>query len=342
MALELVRRGQGCWRRLMLAILLCVVATGWVVAGEPERGLSRDAVWRSIFQRPAQLPPAFNQAQDAAKAALGALLFTDVRLSGDGARACASCHDPAKGFTDGRARALALDGSALRRNVPSLYNLAWSPYYFADGRAASLEDQARMPITAPDEMAGNFVTIIERLKADTQMAAKFARAFPVTPEVREVTLVSALAAFERTLVSPETRFDRWVAGDDGALSDQEHAGFDIFVGKAGCVGCHGGWRFTDDGFRDIGLRGDDPGRSAIVGGSPELRQFKTPGLRQLTLTAPYMHDGQLATLRDVVDHYAGGLVKRPSLDSNLVRDLTLSEAEKEALVAFLKSLSAGE
>lgn len=335
-------REPNTWRLLVMTVLLAgAAATGLALAGgESDPTLaSRDAVWRSIFARPSPLPPALNQAEDAAKVALGAQLFVDARLSGDGSRSCASCHDPARGFTDGRARALARDGSALNRNVPSLYNLAWSAHYFADGRAASLEDQARVPITAVNEMAGDFASITRKLNADARMAANFARAFPATPEVSEATLVAALAAYERTLVSRQTRFDRWVAGDDGALSDRERAGFSLFVGKAGCVGCHGGWRFTDDGFRDIGLPGDDPGRSAIVGGSPDLRQFKTPGLRELTRTAPYMHDGSLATLRDVVDHYAGGFVKRPSLDSNLVRDLTLSEAEKLALIAFLRSLS---
>lgn len=339
-------RGSSRWRLLLVTVVLAgaaAIGVALAVAGDPDPiQISRNAVWRSIFARPAPMPPAFNQAEDAIKAALGAKLFADRRLSGDGSRACASCHDPARGFTDGRTRALARDGSALQRNVPSLYNLGSNAHFFADGRAASLEDQARVPITAAEEMAGNFAMITRKLNADTQLAADFARAFPATPEVSEATLVAALAAYERTLLSPETRFDRWVAGDDGALSDVERAGFSLFVGKAGCVGCHGGWRFTDDGFRDIGLPGDDPGRSAIVGGSPDLRQFKTPGLRELTRTAPYMHDGSLATLRDVVDHYAGGFVKRPSLDSNLVRDLSLSEAEKWALIAFLSSLSSTE
>lgn len=337
-------RELNTWRLLVVTVLLAgATALGLAQAGEPDPTLaSRDAVWRSIFARPHPLPAALNQAQDAAKVALGAQLFVDARLSGDGARACASCHDPAHGFTDGRARAIARDGSALKRNVPSLYNLAWSAHFFADGRAASLEDQARVPITAANEMAGDFATITRQLNADAHLVANFASAFPATPEISEATLVAALAAFERTLVSPETRFDRWVAGDEGALSDHERAGFALFVGKAGCVGCHGGWRFTDDAFRDIGLAGDDPGRSAIVGGSPDLRQFKTPGLRELTRTAPYMHDGSLATLRDVIDHYAGGFIKRPSLDSNMVRDLSLSEAEKLALIAFLKSLASTE
>ncbi len=319
---------------------LFILGTAMALAGEPVPSLaSRDAVWRSIFARPVQSPNSANDPSHDAKVALGAQLFTDKRLSGDDTRACVSCHQPERGFTDGLAKAQARDGSALKRNTPSLFNLAWAPHFFTDGRAATLEDQARVPITAPDEMAAYFSAITTRLAADAETAGMFAKAFPAQPEVSEANVLAALAAYERTLISPETRFDQWVKGDDAALSSLERDGFSLFVGKGGCVGCHGGWRFTDDGFRDIGLPGDDPGRSAIVGSSPDLRQFKTPGLRELTHTAPYMHDGSLATLRDVVDHYAGGFVKRPSLDSNLVRDLRLSDAEKDALIAFLKMLS---
>jgi cytochrome c peroxidase len=327
-------------KRLLTGVVMFGTAAALAIAGEPEPSLaSRDAVWRSIFVRPVQnAAPVADPANDA-KVALGALLFTDTRLSGDGRRACASCHDPARGFTDGLAKAQARDGSALKRNAPSLFNLAWAPHFFADGRAATLEDQARVPITAADEMAGDFATITARLSADAEMAGRFAKSFPSKPEVNETHVLAALATYERTLVSPETRFDQWVKGDDAALTPQEREGFSLFVGKGGCVGCHGGWRFTDDGLRDIGLPGEDPGRSAIVGSSPELRQFKTPGLRELMRTAPYMHDGSLATLRDVIDHYTGGFVKRPSLDSNLVRDLRLADPEKEALIAFLKALS---
>jgi len=322
--------------------LIVSVAAG-AVAGNPAKAApARDAVWRSIFARPAANLAAASNAVEAAKAALGAKLFLDVRLSGDGTRSCASCHDPARAFSDGRARGLGRDGSDLQRNTPGLYNLGWSHVFFADGRAASLEDQARVPITAINEMAGDFPGIAGRFSTDSQMVAKFASAFPAQPGISEANVLAALAAYERTLVSPWTRFDDWVAGNDEALSPVEQQGFDLFVGRGGCVGCHGGWRFTDDGLRDIGLPGNDPGRSAIVGGPAELRQFKTPGLRELTRTAPYMHDGSLASLRAVVDHYAGGFVKRPSVDSNLVRDLELSEADKDALIAFLKTLSSGQ
>ena len=297
-------------------------------------GVTREAVWRAIFARPAQSPAA---PDDAAKVALGHDLFRDVRLSGSGRASCASCHDPQRAFTDGRKTAVGPAGAPLPRNAPALYDLAWATSFFWDGRAASLTEQAKVPILAPDELAGDFGTIAQRLARDPGMAARFAAAFPATPGVTETAVLEALAAYERSLVSPETRFDRWIAGDDTALTGEEQRGFDIFVGKGGCVSCHGGWRFTDDAFHDIGLPGDDLGRGALVSGG--LPEFKTPSLREAAHTAPYMHDGSLATLADVVDHYAGSLTPRPSLAPTIVRDLKLTKEEKAALVAFLGTLS---
>lgn len=296
--------------------------------------VTRDAVWRAIFARPAARPAA---PDDAAKVALGHDLFRDVRLSGSGRASCASCHDPAQAFTDGRKTAVGPGGAVLERNAPALYDLAWATSFFWDGRAASLVEQARVPILAPNELAGDFPSIAEALSHDPEMSARFATAFPAAPAVTETEILAALAAYERSLVSPETRFDRWVSGDDEALTGEERQGFDIFVGKGGCVSCHGGWRLTDDAFHDVGVPSDDHGRGALVpGGLPE---FKTPSLREVARTAPYMHDGSLATLQDVVRHYSGGLVLRPSLAPAVVRDLKLTEKEKADLVAFLKTLS---
>lgn len=188
-------------------------------------------------------------------------------------------------------------------------------------------------------MAGDFPTITRRLEADAAFAARLAVVFPGSQGVTEDVVLGALAAYVRSLASPRSRFDAWVAGDDAALDDEERKGFAIFVGKGGCVSCHGGWRFTDDAFHDIGMSGSDLGRGALASGEPGLPEFKTPSLREVGHTAPYMHDGSLATLEDVVAHYSGDLVQRPSLAPTLVRDLKLSTAEKAALVAFLKTLS---
>jgi cytochrome c peroxidase len=325
-----------------LGILALLMAASLAEAGAgapPSPPQSRDGLWRMIFARPAVTAPDVPAPSE--PIALGRDLFHDTRLSGDGSRSCASCHDPERGFSNGAPRGVGLDGRPLQRNVPGLFNLAWGKAFYWDGRAPTLEAQARSPIVAANEMSGDFATIIARLEADAAIEARFQKAFPERPSVTEASILAALAAYERTLVSPRTRFDRWVAGDDGALPGQEMEGFSIFVGKGGCVACHGGWRFTDDAFHDIGLRSDDPGRGAIPGGVPGLRQFKTPGLRELGSTAPYMHDGSLATLRDVVDHYAGNLERRPSLATNVRRDLALNETEKQALVAFLLTLSSG-
>jgi cytochrome c peroxidase len=143
----------------------------------------------------------------------------------------------------------------------------------------------------------------------------------------------------RSLVSPPTRFEAWIGGEAEALRPAEVRGFGLFVGKAGCVLCHVGWRFTDDRFHDIGLPGRDGGRGAVPGGTPGLREFKTPGLRELAHTAPYMHDGSLATLEAVVRHYTGGFVARPSLATHINRKLRLSAQEKADLIAFLRTLS---
>ncbi len=296
--------------------------------------VTREAVWRAIFARPAESPAA---PDDAAKVALGRDLFRDVRLSGSGRASCASCHDPARAFTDGRKTAVGPAGAMLTRNTPALYNLAWATSFFWDGRAPSLAEQAKVPILAPAELAGDLSSIAQDLSRDEEMSTRFAVAFPAAPRITEVEILDALAAYERSLVSPQTRFDRWVEGDVEALTAQELEGFDIFVGKGGCVSCHGGWRLTDDAFHDIGLPGTDLGRGALVpGGLPE---FKTPSLREAAHTAPYMHDGSLATLEDVVRHYTGGLVMRQSLAPTVVRDLKLTNEEKADLVAFLKTLS---
>jgi cytochrome c peroxidase len=174
------------------------------------------------------------------------------------------------------------------------------------------------------------------------MAARFAAAFPENPRVTEANIRAALASFERTLVSPKTRFDRWVEGDEAALDPEERAGFALFVGKAGCVACHKGWRFTDEAFHDIGLPGPDLGRGEALKLAAADHAFKTPSLRERVWTAPYMHDGSLATLEAVVAHYAGRVIERPALSADLKRRLDLSPEERGQLVAFLATLSSDD
>ena len=309
---------------------------------QPSQAQSPDieAIWKEKLRRPASPPPSpAENPLTADKIALGARLFGDVRLSGKGQRSCASCHRPERAFTDGRRRALALSGAPLRRNTPHLWNLAWGKSFFWDGRAPSLEVQVRMPIDEPQEMGGDWGTIERRLGEDADLVAQLRIALPEEPAVAQASILKALAAYVRSLVSPPTRFDAWVEGNAQALSPGEIGGFRLFIGKGGCVLCHVGWRFTDDRFHDIGLPGSDAGRGAVPGGTPGLMAFKTPSLRELAHTAPYMHDGSLATLAAVVKHYTGGFVRRPSLATNMNRDLELGAGEKSDLIAFLRTLS---
>lgn len=325
-------------------------------AQSPVSPLQRDAAGsidalKLVFRRPDGAPPgSVSGSSGAARVGLGRRLFFDPRLSVDGTMSCATCHAPGRGFGDGRALARGRDGTTLQRNTPALWNLAWATRLFWDGRSATLEEQARVPLEHPNELALGVEGAVARLATLPAYRAAFARAFPQSTDTASpaptfpVTgdrLLAAIAAYERTLVSPRTRFDRWIDGDAGALTAVEIEGFRLFAGKARCLACHGGWRFTDERFHDIGLRSPDPGRGALPGLAGETRRFKTPSLRELARSAPYMHDGSLPDLDAVVSHYAGALDRRASLADELKRDTALTTAERARLVAFLRTLSSG-
>ena len=273
------------------------------------------------------------------KRALGERLFHDKQLSADRSIACASCHIRTKGFADGRPQGRGLSGVALKRHTPSLWNLAWAVPVFWDGRARSLEDQVAGPIEAPDEMGQPVASVVALLSADPSYAQAFAVAFPDDPRVTAENLSRAIATFERTLVSPRTRFDRWIDGDEKALTAREIDGFRLFTGKAQCSNCHSGWAFTDSAFHDIGLPSEDRGRGAVLRLPAAEYAFKTPGLREIGRSAPYMHDGSLKSLDAVVRHYESGTVARPTLSADLPRGLKLDARERNALVAFLATLT---
>ena len=238
-----------------------------------------------------------------------------------------------------RSQGRGVPGRALKRHTPTLWNLAWSSPVFWDGRARSLEEQVAGPIKSPDEMAQPMAALIARLAADPATVRAFAEAFPEAPQVDAANLAKAIATYERTFVSPDTRFDRWIAGDERALTRNEIAGFKLFTGKARCVNCHSGFAFTDYAFHDIGLPGDDRGRGAVLRLEVAEHAFKTPGLREIGRSAPYMHDGSLATLEDVLRHYVSGIVDRPTLSKDLTRGIKLSDAERADLIAFLGTLT---
>ena len=297
------------------------------------------AALKAAFRRPAKVPFPANNPYSEQKRALGEALFHDKRLSVDGSLACASCHERGRGFADGKVEGRGVPGRALKRHTPTLWNLAWSSPVFWDGRARSLEEQVAGPIESPDEMAQPLGALIERLAADSATARAFAEAFPEAPRADAANLARAIATYERTFVSPSTRFDRWVDGDAQALTRNEIAGFKLFTGKAQCVKCHRGFTFTDYAFHDIGLPGDDRGRGAVLRLEAAEHAFKTPGLREIGRSAPYMHDGSLATLEDVLRHYVSGIVDRPTLSKDLTRGIRLSDAERGDLIAFLGTLT---
>ena len=289
------------------------------------------------------------------EAALGQALFNDPALSVDGTMACVTCHVPEQGFTlNGSATAMGRGGKPLRRNAPSLLNVGLYSSWFLDGRAATLEQQVWGPLLHEDEMSNpDPEALVGRLRATPRYQQAFNEVFGENPSAHNIA--RALAAFERDLSPGESRFDKWYFGKRAdALSAQEQAGFTVFV-WSGCDACHRvGARdgsFTDNQFHNIGLGFDrarraganaqpqpDAGRMEITRSAEHRWQFRTPSLRNVALTAPYMHDGSLATLRDVVDWYNEGGGEDPAKRRFLHR-LGLSESQKLQLIAFLRSLT---
>ena len=284
------------------------------------------ATLKAKFVRPTFVPQPADNPPSPARIALGKRLFEDKELSSTGTVACASCHDPRLSFSDGEPRGKGITGKRLVRHTPSLWNVAFSPLLFWDGRAASLEEQVRFPVEHPDEMGDTLDNAVHRFARHESYERDFAAAFPDDPTISSRTIARALAAYERTLVSPPTRFDRWVAGDAEALSPSEISGLQLFAGKGRCISCHTGFAFTDRNFYDIGLPGADKGRGKEIDLRAADYAFKTPTLRELAWTAPYMHDGSLATLEDVIDHYEKGGVQRPTRSRDLPRNLKLTAA----------------
>ena len=253
----------------------------------------------------------------AEKVALGRRLFQDPRLSRDGKIACATCHDPARAFTDGRSVAVGVSGRQGRLNVPTLVNRAWGRLFFWDGRVRTLEEQVLRPIEDPNEM-------------DLPVRDAAARVGVSTSELSE-----ALAGYVRSIMSGDSSYDRFIAGDRNALTDEQQMGLQIFRGKGNCTRCHVGPTFTDESLHNTGVAWRD-GRLADKGGGEGT--FKTPTLREVARTAPYMHDGSLDALQQVVEFYDRGGNTNPALDPE-IRPLRLTDGEKRALLAFLSSLT---
>ena len=300
---------------------------------------------------------------------LGRLLFFDARLSANDSVACVTCHVPEKAFTDNSRVSTGINGRQGTRNAPTVINRIAGSEQFRDGRAATLEEQAKGPLISPIEMGmPDYEAVINKVKNIAGYRVLFERAFDREPTIDD--LARAIASFERTIVSGNSRWDQYLAGDVAALTEAEIRGLVIFQSKGRCTQCHSGWNFTDEKYHNIGIDWDlpepDKGRFNVTNNENDNGAFRTPTLREVAHTGPYMHDGRFNTLEQVVDYYSSGVIANPYLDvelrrSNLsleetlelysednrpekredflVQELKLTEQEKSDLVAYMKALT---
>ncbi len=271
------------------------------------------------------------------KIELGKQLYFDKRLSRDNTLSCASCHDPKKGWTNGDRFATGIKGQVGDRSAPTIINAAYQSNQFWDGRAKEVEGQALGPIQNPIEMDMTLPELTARLNKIDGYRQQFQKVFG--SDATEQAVAKALASFERTILSGNTPYDRYQAGDKNALSESADRGRKIFFNKAFCSACHAGPNFTDGAFHNIGVGMDkkdpDLGREAVSKLLGDRGSFKTPTLREIARTAPYMHDGSLKTLEDVIEHYRRGGVANPQLDEEIF-PLKVTDEEKKDLITFLK------
>jgi cytochrome c peroxidase len=269
---------------------------------------------------------------------LGRRLFFDTELSSDRSRSCSSCHLPERSFSDSVAHSAGVEGRTGKRNAPSLVNRAWSTSLTWDGRAGSLEDQVLLPIKDTRELNLPIDEVLERLTADPSYRSQFRDAFSALPD--STTLARALASYVRVIRAGDAPFDRYRAGDREALSPSARRGLSLFFGRAGCAQCHTGANLTDDKFHNtgVGVTYSDSGRAYVTKQVTDAGAFRTPSLRDVAGTGPYMHDGSLATIEAVLDFYNTGGIANPNLDHS-IKPLKLSSAEKQDLADFLRALS---
>jgi cytochrome c peroxidase len=313
-----------------------------------------------------------------ARAALGKRLFFESRLSGDGTVACATCHDPVRAFTDGRPASVGIHGRVGQRNAPTVLNALYNKHQFWDGRVTTLEQQAALPITDPFEMGSATIgDAVSRIADDKDYQTEFLQAFGRA--VNEQDMLSAIAAYERTLASFDSLFDHFIAGEANAISDSAKRGWDLFNTKARCNLCHAltedhqdATLFMDNDFHNIGVgilrhhvvslaqraerelaQGDLPaidiaaitsdlsvlGRFLVTHKQEDIASFKTPDLRNVLVTGPYFHDGSMQTLWDVMDHYNKGDGITDPWLDKDMQPLALTEPEIDDVVAFLASLT---
>jgi len=331
-------------RRILFLIFPFLIAAQFVVAGDPpDKPLTGVNVQILGPQRLGNLPAVTippDNPQTPAKILLGKQLYFDTRLSKDNTVSCATCHNPAMGWSDAGPTSVGIKGQHGGRRAPPVSNAAYLPLQFWDGRAPSLEEQAKGPIANPIEMGNTHEVMIRTVTDIPGYVEEFKAVFGPVPLTVDL-VAQAIASFERTVVTTDSPFDRYVKGDEAALTEQEKMGLEIFNGKGHCSACHWGPNFTDGRFHNLGVKPQDPakpdlGRYEITKDPRDKGAFKTPIVRDAALRAPYLHDGSEKTLESLVDFYnRGGDTDDPNLDP-LIVPLDLSQAEKDALVAFMK------
>jgi cytochrome c peroxidase len=289
------------------------------------------------------MPIPTDNVQSDAKVKLGRQLYFDGRLSANNEISCATCHDPKTGWAGHDATDTGVGGRVGTRNSGTIINAGYMKYQFWDGRAGSLEEQALGPIHNPVEMGETLENVVRKLNAIPGYMREFQDVFQ--SEVTIDGIAKAIAAFERTIVSGPSPYDRFVEGDKKALSAEALRGMEIFNGKGTCVACHNGPLFSDQSFHNLGIGMNaakpDVGREAVTKDPKDRGKFKTPGLRNVANTYPYMHDGQTPTLEAVIELHNKGGIPNPNLDP-VIKPLGLTETEKKDLVAFLKALTGPE
>ena len=324
-----------------LCPLICVILLGTVRSAETD----------VEPKPPLGLPPIYypeDNPYSKEKAELGWLLYFDPRLSSDGTVSCASCHSPEHGYTDGAPVSTGIDGQKGGRSAPTVINRGYSTQQFWDGRAASLEDQAVGPIANPIEMTHEkdperaHLTCVQRLRHVPDYVSRFKDIFGTTDFTIE-HVGMAIATFERTVTSGNAPYDRYKkAGEKEAMSASQLRGMDIFFNQVACDSCHLGFNFTDGSYVNIGIGMDKPnpdlGRYAVSKRDEDKGAFKTPTLREIEHTGPYMHDGRFKTLEEVIDFYDRGGIENPWLDEK-IKPLGLIAQDKQDLLAFLKALT---
>ena len=274
-----------------------------------------------------------------ARWALGKRLFYDSQLSADGMVSCASCHKPEKAFADDLAFSPGSEGAAGLRNVPSLANVAYLPYFTREGGVPTLEMHVLVPIQESNEFNSNIVAIAEALSQDPSYVQMSQAAYGQNPNPFVIT--RALANFQRSILSGNSAYDRFLMGDESALTESALAGMDLFFGdELKCGQCHNGQDLSTHGFENNGLYAvyPDSGKFRLSHESADIGKFKIPSLRNLGYTAPYMHDGSLTSLEEVINHYANGGSNHPN-KSDLISGFEISQLEQQQVIDFLLALN---